>query len=43
VEETKGEESNSWDSVDYSKNIVELERTVSWSMVGLQIGKKERV
>ena len=38
MEETIGEESNSWDSVGYSENIVELERTVSWSMVGLQIG-----
>jgi hypothetical protein len=27
-----------WDSVGYSENTIELERTVSWSMVGLQIG-----
>jgi hypothetical protein len=37
VEETIGQESNSRDGVDYGKNIVELERTVSWSMVRLQI------
>jgi len=38
VEETIGQKSNSRDGVDYGKNIVELERTVSWSMVRLQIG-----
>lgn len=42
VEEAIGEESNSRDSVRYGKNIVELEWTISRSMVGLQRGEKKK-
>jgi hypothetical protein len=40
VKEAIGEESNSWASVDNGKNIVELEWTFSWSMMGLKIEQK---
>ena len=41
VEEAIGEESNSWASVDNGENIVELEWSFSWSMMGLQIPTKK--
>lgn len=41
MEEAIGEESNSWASVDNGENIVELEWSFSWSMMGLQIATKK--